>query len=166
MCLVADAHEAVKAKFQDWMTQAIALRRVDLPPKNAPPQVFHEARTLVRTRMDQLEEILSDAMAMRGAIRRSARDLNDAAEDAWDDRADEARKAGRMDQYTAGRERAAYFNLDTRAQRSAARDMAQLLDVANEIVDRLWLKYNGLKATMADMTKELRYHQFESNLER
>jgi hypothetical protein len=161
-----EAVAAVRAQLDDWVARSIELRSISLPAANAGPQAFHEARVQARASLDQLEEILSQAMALRGMLRRAHQDLSDAADDAWDDISHRRNVSGRVDQYSAGRERVAECNLATRVQRAEVREIARLLDSANEALERLWLKYRGLSATKYDLVQELKYHDYETYLER
>lgn len=158
--------EVIRTLCRGWLNSAIHLRRIPLPHSDAPPEVYHRARMNARAQLDSLEEILGQAITLRGELRIEVGRLDDIVRDEWDNEAVRRVGAGRNAEFSSAPERAAFCNLHVRVQRNEYRAAKALLDEVSTTVDRLWLKFNGLRGTKGDMADELKYLTFESHLER
>lgn len=150
----------------DILGQATALRTFASPPADAGPHPVHEALVGARSRLDQLEVLLGRAMDLKHASVMEAVRLEQAAEDAWDVLADNARRQGLRDQYEGAQERYATWRLRTREERAAARYARQVADVCSVCEAKVRLLYRGLDNARQDLHVRLRALAFETVLDR
>ncbi len=160
----ASSADAVKAQCADWLRQAHELRQVEIPGSDYPPRQFYEALLQVRGRLDSMERLVDNAVALRASISRAVADLHDATEDAWDNQAAPGRKRAR--EFEGARERYADWNLAVLPQRQEERQMQRLAEVAKETEDRIIKLYRGLNDARQDCVKALGFLTWESSLER
>jgi hypothetical protein len=134
------------------------------PAASASPTQVKNALVEVRSQLDRLEVVYSAAMGLRGATAAQAKALEQAADDAWDDKANAERRAARRE-YEGPRERYAYWELDIRPHRHRAREARALADFARETCDRVELAYRGLDGLRRDLVGRLTHLRWESNME-
>lgn len=148
------------------LTTAIAARNFTAPGIDGTPHTVHSALIDARARLDQLEQILSQAMDLKQASAMEATALEQAAQDAWDKVADDARKRGLRDQYEGAQEKYATWRLKTREQHLAARHARAVADIAATCEAKVRMYYRGLDGARMDLHKRLSALAFESSLER
>lgn len=160
--------QGIRAYMDDWIRRSIEMRTLVVPGPTAPPPEVQQALIEARGRLDVLEELLSQAISLRGSTRRAEAACKDAVSDAWDAEYDRRKQAGtfRNDDYKSGREKEAEINLVIREVRLEHREMRDLLDALNECVDRLWLKFNGLRAVREELLQRMRTVIRESDTDR
>lgn len=157
----------VDGLLDKYVSEARKLRlEVALPGAHAGGVQLLECLLDVRSRLDRMEELLGNALRLRGsAVRRHAA-VRAEAEDAWDQAAYRARSTGVRDEYSSAKERTAATNLEVldlrRAERAADAD-ARACDAA---VEQIRLSYRGLSDVRQDVHLVVRARQFESTLDR
>lgn len=161
-----DELSTINAITADLLNKAAGLRIVPQPYERSLPHVVHDTLVKVRANLDSLEGVLSQAMDLKVAAEIDARRQEQAAEDAWDDKADSARRQGLRDQYEGAQERYATWRLQTRKERAVARHAREVADIAAACEAQVRLAYRGLDATRLDLHQRLRALAFESTLER
>lgn len=163
--LVADPAEVVRQQCAVWVESASSLRHgAPWPSANAPPVQVRDALVDVRSRLDQLELVYARAMALKAATAAQARAAEQAADDAWDDRANADRRAIRRE-YEGSRERYAYWELDIRPLRLRAREARERADFARATCDRIELAYRGLDGLRRDLAGRLTHLRWETSME-
>lgn len=162
---IDDPLAAIRAQCNTWLAEAFRLRQVPNPSDTAPPAAVHRALVQARAHLDTLETYLSTALAFKAVTATNARRQEEAAEDAWDAKAGETRRQMRRE-FEGAQERYAYWRLDTREQRKAARQARAAADIAADAAERIRLAYRGLDGLRSDLGYRLRYLQWESALER
>lgn len=165
--LTADQRlEVAREVSRELQNAAALLRAVQLPDENAPLPAVHRALVTVRGRLDQLETVLGQAMALKSAAEANAAKLEQVEADAWDDQADAARKKG-ISQYEGAQERYAYWRVRTRAQRAEARLAREVAAIAAQTEKRIALAHRGLDGTRLDLHRRLNaVAVMESGIER
>jgi hypothetical protein len=162
--------EALSAEMQRWLAEAQQLRTMvsrALPQRDAHASRFYEALHYVRAAQDRMEELLGNAITMRGGARRWARSYTDAAEDAFDARSAALRSTGRgQGDYSTGRERQADVNLQILGSLQTARAAQRMFDEAEEILERLRLAHRGIDTVRQDLNAMLRYLNWDTHMER
>lgn len=148
------------------IAHATALRAFTNPPSGSAPDAVHLALVDARARLDQLEELLGQAMDARHASAMEATRLEQAAQDAWDEVADSSRKQGLRAEFEGAQERYATWRLKTRPQHLAARNARAMADIAAACEAKVRMLYRGLDGTRQDLHKRLSALAFENNLER
>lgn len=162
-----DPTDAVREQCAEWLREALALRRVEIPASNAPPQQFYETLLETRQRLDRVETLLGLAMGLRGSTARRRNDLHDVTEDAWDSAASTSRQHRPVTkEFEGARERYADWNLTVLPQRMEERQMQRIRDQAKETEDRIKLVHDGLRDVRQDCLRAVGYLQWESSLER
>lgn len=159
---------AVRAYMDSWTEQSIILRQFEVPLATAPPADVLERLVEVRGKLDGLEEIYSQAIALRGTVRRGDNAAKDKERDAWDEEYQRRKQAGRFhdSDYKSGREKEAEINLAIRPVRLSSREIRDLLDAMNEVLDRLRVKYFALRDIREELLQRGRAVTFESHLDR
>lgn len=159
------AREALKAHCAQWVKKALELRDVENPSAQASPSSVRDALVQARANLDQLETLLSQVIALKVSADVRAKELEGAAEDAWDIKAEAERRTMRRD-YEGSKERYAYWNIAVRAERHAARDARLFADYCRGAYDRIKLAYDGLDKARQDLNSRLKHLQWESSMER
>lgn len=150
----------------DLLVRATGFRNFASPPVEASPHVVHRALVDARSRLDQLEPVLGQAMDLKQATVMRAVELEQAADDAWDEVADKARKQGLRDQFEGAQERYATWRLKTREPRLEARHARQEADVATACEAKVRMFYRGLDNARQDLHKRISALAFENSLDR
>lgn len=163
---MTDSLEIVRTQLAEWLREAQELREVEYPSAHASPQEFYETLVSVRSRLDRVESLLSQAAGLRGSTSRRLAELHDEAEDAWDRTAQTARRSPVTREFEGARERYVDWNLAVLPQRQQERQMKRLADLVKETEERIRLVYNGLSSVRQDCHKALGYLQWESSIER
>ena len=138
-----------------------------LPALGDGPGGLLEVLVDVRSRLDQVEEFLTQLTRLRGAARRAARQAKDAADDGWNASVTGGQRPRRGDfGEAAPRERYAQADLAVLDRRREERRMAYRVSVAEEAVELTQLAYRGLSDTRRDLHVLLRAIEIENSLER
>lgn len=150
------------------MREAVSLRfDAELPGSSAGPLEVLESLLDCRRRADRLENLYVRALTIRGSIsRRSALDSAE-ADDEWAQAITKLKNSsvGRGDSFSGPRERYAEADLATLEYKRKARKSADLLKLADEIVDVIRTTLTGLNNTRQDHISWIRSLQFMSTLE-
>jgi hypothetical protein len=118
----------------------------------------------VRARLDRLELVYASIMGLRSATAAQAKALEQAADDAWNDRAAEGRRNVRRE-WEGAKERYAYWELDIRPQRMRARAARELADFAKDACERIELAHRGLDGARRDLAGRMTHLRWESSME-
>jgi len=137
---------------------------VKIPDVSAPPPDIHAALVAARGSLDRLEEIFSLAMVLRSGAEARARELTEAADDAFEENL--ASRARRAREFEGTRERQAEASLDTLPYRKSARSAAKAAALAADLEKRIRLRYYGLAKLRDELADRLRHTSWESNLDR
>jgi len=152
-----------------YIAQVRALR--DLPvlpgPGHAPADVLEHLHE-IRSRLDRVEELLSNTLRLRAAAQRNAVIASGEVDDAWDLAIRRLRAAPVQSggEFTSARERHAEANLAVLDARHAARRAVQTAHRCEEAAEVIRLAHRGLDGARADILTVLRTLAFESHLER
>lgn len=130
------------------------------------PEEYRHALEQVRAVQDGLEEYVSLAISVRGALGRAALDAQLAYDEAWAKEADRSSRASSGGDFEGARERYARFDIKVFSEMRAARQAERHRLVAQELLDDMWLRYRAINATREDLHQILRAFQFERVLER
>jgi len=159
--------EYAQAHGNAWLAEMTGLRRVALPPLGAGPEEYRAALIGVRGSLDRVEEILGRALWMRGGMQRKAVQCEQAAEDRWNQLADEARRSGSTSRdYEGAKERYASFTVRCFDEIRVARQWRLAADLAADLADRARTTHFGLKDVRGELIEHLRAFVLESNLDR
>jgi len=137
-----------------------------LPALGDGPGGLLEVLVDVRSRLDQVEEFLTQLTRLRGAARRATRQAKDAADDGWNASVTGGQRRRGDFGEAAPRERYAQADLAVLDQRREERRMAHRASVADEAVELTQLAYRGLSDTRRDLHVLLRAIEIENSLER
>jgi hypothetical protein len=161
-----DPAAAVRAQCDQWAQAAMQLRFAPdrWPSAHASPTDVKNALVDVRGLLDQLEGLLANIVSFKGATAAQARDLEQQADDAWDEQAEAERRRPRPE-YQGSKERYAYWNLAIREQRARARQAREMADYARTTYDVVRLVYDGLNETRRDLASRLTHFRWESHIE-
>jgi hypothetical protein len=129
---------------------------------------YRQALEYVRAVQDNMEEYVSLAISVRGALGRGAMDAQLTYDEAWAQQADLHSRTGvrRGEEMEGPRERYARWDVKVFAQLRAARQAEKQKALAQELLDDMWLRYRAINATREDIAQVLRSYAFESSLER
>lgn len=162
-----DPAEVIRDQGARWLAEATKLRREaseQVPEHDAQPAQMYQALLSVRGTLDRVEEILSQAMALRSAAEASAREKADKAADELDSAIKV--RASRARDFEGARERIAAASIDTIIHAQQARAARKLADMAASVEARIRLAHRGLDATRSDLIAALRHLTWESNNDR
>jgi hypothetical protein len=160
-----EAEAAVYAEAESWVQAVVQLRHsVPWPGLEATPYDLDDALTRVRAVMDRVEAILGHSLALRWSAEGRAKTAEQAADDAWNERA--ARDRRTRHEYEGAKERYAYWELDIKAHRTAARKARALADYARNVSERIRLSYDGLNETRRDLNSRLTRLRWDATMER
>lgn len=163
-----DPQAVVRQQCGQWVQAAQELRFTDLqiifPSAEASPHAVNAALVTVRTRLDQVEAILSAALTLKHGTAEQAKKLEQAADDAWDRQAQAERNRPRPE-FQGSKERYAYWNLAVRGERTRAREARELADYARGVYDLIRLAYDGLNETRRDLAARLTHARWEIHME-
>ena len=137
-----------------------------LPALGDGPGGLLEVLVDVRSRLDQVEEFLTQLTRLRGAARRATRQAKDAADDGWNASVTGGQRRRGDFGEAAPRERYAQADLAVLDRRREERRMAYRVSVAEEAVELTQLAYRGLSDTRRDLHVLLRAIEIEHSLER
>jgi len=137
-----------------------------LPALGDGPGGLLEVLVDVRSRLDQVEEFLTQLTCLRGAARRATRQAKDAADDGWNASVTGGQRRRGDFGEAAPRERYAQADLAVLDRRREERRMAYRVSVAEEAVELTQLAYRGLSDTRRDLHVLLRAIEIEHSLER
>jgi hypothetical protein len=137
-----------------------------LPALGDGPGGLLEVLVDVRSRLDQVEEFLTQLTRLRGAARRAARQAKDVADDAWNASVTGGQRRRGDFGEAAPRERYAQADLAVLDRRREERRMAYRVSFAEEAVELTQLAYRGLSDTRRDLHVLLRAIEIENSLER
>jgi hypothetical protein len=131
------------------------------------PDGYREALESIRSWQDALEEYVSTAVTMRGALERVAADAKNVYDAAWSQQAKANAEAGvrQGEEMEGPRERYARFDVKVFGQLRAWRQAEQRLSLFGEVLDDMWLRYRAVNATREDIAQILRAYAFVSSLE-
>jgi len=150
-----------------WRIRVADLRAgLTLPALGDGPGGLLEVLVDVRSRLDQVEEFLTQLTRLRGAARRAARQAKDAADDGWNASVTGGQRRRGDFGEAAPRERYAQADLAVLDRRREERRMAYRVSVAEEAVELTQLAYRGLSDTRRDLHVLLRAIEIEHSLER
>lgn len=162
-----DPVQVVTEYGQAVLPQAVAARIFEVPPRTAAPEEFRDALLRCRAQLDRLEELLGGAQALAGEVRRTAAEMEQAAELAWDTVVDGIPPGHRLRQeYTSAKERQSYANLQALPARRRARQWAKAADLAKDLAERIRLMHRGLDGTRQDLHRVLGHFTLERSLDR
>lgn len=160
-----DPTAAVLGQCQAWLSEARELRAVPNPSVAATLDPLHQALVTARGNQDRLEEILLRAIALKAATAVRAKELEEAAEDAWEDQANKDRRTMRRD-FEGAKERYAYWSIAIREQRGRARLARKAADIADSTETSISKLYYGLDKARLDLHKRMSaVLSWQSNLE-
>jgi hypothetical protein len=160
-----DPTEVIRQQCAEWLSAASTLRYgAPLPSSAASPTEVKDALVEVRARLDQLELVYASVMGLKAATTAQAKALEQAADDAWNDRAVEERRSARRE-WEGAKERYAYWELDIRPQRQRARAARELADFAKDACERIELAYYGLDGLRRDLAGRMTHLRWESSME-
>lgn len=163
--ILDDPAGVLRRQCEEWLATARDLRyNAPWPRSSATPSQVSEALVEARASLDRLEVVYSAVIGLRSATATQARVLEQAADDAWDDRANAERRTARRE-YEGPRERYAYWELDIRPQRRRARDARDLADYVKAACDRVELAYRGLDGLRRDLAARLTHLRWETSME-
>jgi hypothetical protein len=131
------------------------------------PDAYRETLEAVRAWQDALEEYVSTAVSMHGALERAAADAKAVYDEAWAGQAKANADAGfrRGEEMEGPRERYARFDVKVFGQLRAWRQAEQRVSLFSEVLDDVWLRYRAVNATREDIAQILRALAFASSLE-
>lgn len=161
--------EQLREALSSRLTSVLRLRSgVKVPSLTDGPVAVLGAIRDIRVRLDQMEELLSQLIRLRGSLRRVARRAQETVDDAWAEKvaAPGGRPARGDFSDPAPRERYALADLAVLNQRREQRVQGDLADEAAEAVEVAQLAYRGLSDMRRDMHTMLRGIEIESSLER
>lgn len=157
--------EVARDVSRQLLTKAAELRNLQFPDEDASLPVVHRALVLARVRLDQLEMVVAQAMALKAAAETNAAKLEQEEQDAWDDQAFAARN--RRTEFEGAAERYAIWRIKTRDQRAAARLAREVADIAASTERRVTLMHRGLDGARLDLHRRLNaVAVMESGIER
>lgn len=165
---VNDPAAVLRAQCRAWAETVRAYRFNELPRPGAqaPPSQVKDALVEVRARLDAVESILGLVMTTRDACIAQAAELEQAADDAWDDQVQlEAERRRPRPEYQGSKERYAWWNLAIRGQRARAREARALANLLRSTCDQVRLAYDGLNETRRDLAARLTHARWEQHLE-
>jgi hypothetical protein len=166
--LASDPLSFVRTQGQSLVDEASQLRYVALDTSGQPDYWDRMLNEQVRPRLDRLEWLRSQALALRGAVKAASKAAAGAREDAWDS-AWEAmtRSGGRAgSDYDNARERSARVNLRVVGETRRARQLEIAADMAWDIHEQVKQLHEGMKEVRQDCMAHLRHVVWESTLER
>jgi hypothetical protein len=158
----------VRSQCDQWVqaTQAVRFENREglFPGPLASPAHVKDGLVLVRARLDQMETMLGNVIALKAASAEAATRAEQRAEDAWDVQAEAEQRRPRPE-YQGSRERYAFWNLATRDERAAAREARALANYVRGAYDVIKLHYEGLNETRRDLVSRLSHFRWESSME-
>lgn len=136
--------------------------------QQASPHAYRQALEQVRSYQDSMEEYVSLAISVKGALVRQAMTAQFAYDESWGQQADQNSKTSvrRGEEMEGPRERYARFDMNVFPQLREHRQAEQRTALAQELLDDMWLRYRAINATREDIATILRAYAFESSLER
>lgn len=166
-----------------WTVQAEAVLRArvvsarqlrdvgQLPAVEHGPLPLVEMLRLVRSRMDQVESLLSEVSRFRTDARALLKEAEATVEDRWAERVVEPRAARRRASFdgsfdAAPREKYAAADLAVLEDRRKARRRDRMMDSCNDAVDQIRTAYRGLDGVRMDLHVLVRGLSVETRLER
>lgn len=158
--------EQARSQAQFLLDAAAEVRGVQLPGATATGHAVHGKLVEARGYLDRLEVVWISAMTWRDNTAIGARKLEQAAADAWDDLADQARRTGSRGEYEGAQERYATWRLKTRSQIQAARTAREIADIFAAAEKVIAAMYRGLDGTRMDLHRRLSAIAFEDSLSR
>jgi hypothetical protein len=165
---VTDEADDVRAWLRAAVSEATELRTgASLPVPGAGLSEIAAGLLATRQRLDRVEELLAQALRVRGRIARHSLTMTAVADDAWDMAVRQIATAPsiRGPEFQGPRERYAEANLLILEHRRAARAADGLLSEASEAHDVLRLLHRGLDGLRQDHVTLLRAIQFATSLE-
>lgn len=126
------------------------------------PEQFIHVLVRARQRADRVEFLLNQAKKIRNALAMRKRE----ADDAEQDRLDQALSQGKKVEFKTRDETMAEARLQSFDERRAARLAARRAEVAHQVVEAINDIHWGLSGLRTDLREVLRSFQFESNMER
>lgn len=165
-----DPGEVIRQQCEQWMQAMTVLRHQNIrdlwPAREASPTQVNNALVEVRARLDQLETLFGQVIALKHATAEAAQIQERRADDAWDDQARAERDSRRpRPEYQGSRERYAYWNIAIRGERAAARQARELADYVRSVYDVMKLAYDGLNETRRDLAARLTHFRWETHME-
>lgn len=153
----------VQQTTQGWIIEARELRAYPWTDTSA-PATLEALRKVVRPRLDKLEVLLDKAVMLKNGAVSNAREKEDKYQDAWDKKADTARRGTR--EYEGAQERYAWYRLECKPELDAWRLAQRILEMTRDAEERIRLAYWGLDKLRQDMNGALRELQWEGQYER
>lgn len=130
------------------------------------PEAFRQALESIRSIQDGMEDYVSLAVSIKGALSRAAMDAQLHYDEDWAKEASHSARSRRGEEMEGPRERYARFDLKVFDQLRAVRQAEKQRALAQELLDDMWLRYRAINATRDDLHQILRAFQFERVLER
>jgi hypothetical protein len=160
--------QGIRTYIDTWTAKSIELRQIVVPDASAHVHTVHAALVQARGKLDALEELVSQAIALKGTTSRGERAARDAVDDAWDAEYHRRRQAGRFSEdYKSAKEKDAEINLAIREVRLNHREMTEVLSDVTECLDRLKLKYFAMRDIREELlTRAKTILPFETHLDR
>jgi hypothetical protein len=153
----------VQTTTQGWIIEARELRAYHWTDTSA-PATLKALREEVRPRLDTLEVLLDKAVMLKNGAVSNAREKENAYQDAWDKKADTARRGTR--EYEGAQERYAWYRLECKALLDASRLAQRIQEMTRDAEERIRLAYQGLDKLRQDMNYALRELNWEGAHER
>ena len=137
------------------LDEAAKMREFRPPGETAGPPDVYSALVFARGKLDRLEAVLVSVIALRDAAQVEARKLEQVADDAWDDLANQARTSGSRYEYEGAQERYATWRYKVRGRREAARAARNRADVLASAEKSVQVMYRGLDSSRLDLHRRL-----------
>lgn len=162
-------NEVLSEVLNNIISEARSLRfSGSLPPLESSPSEVLSCLQEARQKLDRVDELLMKVTRIKARSQRAKSVADALSEEAWDMSNQKQRSSGvqRGGDFLGPRERYADANLATLNERRAAREASDLVSLASEAYDCVWIVHRGLDGLRQDILSMLRTLSFESTLER
>ena len=156
------SEKTIEALMSEYLTEAVSLR-YSLPtiPENADQSVLLSVLQQYRANLDRLEELMVRAFIKKGIYYRRLKELQDAAQDKWDESLSKAtEKKGlslvSQQEFIAPKEKYANANLATLEQRHAVRKAENAYSWTESTSDVLLKMYRGMDSARQDLLARIK----------
>jgi hypothetical protein len=163
--------QSFEAQAADWMSKIGVMRDqvkavFGQARQQATPMAYRQALVDVRTIQDSLEEYVSLAITVHGALDRAAASAQAAYDESWAVEADRDGKTAVRRDMEGPRERYARHDVKVFAPLREWKQAESRRALSQEVLDTVWLRYRAVNATREDLMAILRTYAFEASLER
>lgn len=155
-----------EAKLRYWLTEAARLRNFKRPPSGSAPHVVHESLIQLRAVLDEFEPVLMNVTILKMGAVVQQKELEEAAQDAWDKLADAERTRPVKRDFEGAEERYARWRLASIEQLRDARQARRRAEFAAQVEFSVRTMYWGLMNIREELLGSLRELQWESTMER